>query len=129
MKNTTDRNDDNFLQMRKIRKTFGSLVANDDIDFTVRKGSVHGLVGENGAGKSTLMNVLSGLYKPDSGEILMNGKKMEFRDTLDATTAGIGMVHQEFMLYGKLSVLNNIILGFEYKKGPFIDLKLCRKKV
>lgn len=115
--------------MVNIRKTFGELVANDDINLNVKKGTVHALVGENGAGKSTLMNILSGMYKPDSGEILLNGKRVTFKNSLDATNAGIGMVHQEFMLWNKLTVFENVILGFEKKKGPFIDRKACRRQV
>lgn len=129
MEKNTHGDEEYILRMVGIRKTFGSLVANDDIHLNVKKGTVHALVGENGAGKSTLMNILSGMYKPDSGEIILNGKKMSFKNSLDATKAGIGMVHQEFMLYNKLTVLENIILGFEKMSGPFIDRKACRRQV
>lgn len=118
-----------ILRMVNIRKTFGDLVANDGIHLNVKRGTVHALVGENGAGKSTLMNILSGMLRPDSGEILLDGKRMVFKNSLDATKAGIGMVHQEFMLYSKLTVLENVILGFEKRIGPFIDRKACRKEV
>ena len=118
-----------FLRMEKIRKTFGSLVANDDIDFFVKKGTVHALIGENGAGKSTLMNILTAIHKQDSGSIFLNGEEMTFKSSLDAAMHGIGMVHQEFMLYPELTVYDNIILGFEKKAGIFINRKACRKKI
>lgn len=121
---------DYILQIKNIRKTFGELVANDAIDMDVKKGTVHALIGENGAGKSTLMRILTSIYKPDSGEIYLRGKKANFHTSLDAAKAGIGMVHQEFMLYSKLTVFENIILGFEEKKlGAFIDRKACMAKV
>ena len=129
MQTNKNQNDEYILKMCKIRKTFGELVANDDVDLYVKKGSVHALVGENGAGKSTLMNVLSGMYKQDSGDIILNGQKVTFKNSLDATKAGIGMVHQEFMLYNKLTVFENITLGFEYTTGPFINKKVSREKV
>jgi len=86
------------LEMRGIRKEFPGIVANDDVDLDVRRGEVHALLGENGAGKSTLMNILYGLYRPDAGEILVHGKRMSFSSAKDAIEAGIGMVHQHFML-------------------------------
>ncbi|MCI8474252.1 MAG: ABC transporter ATP-binding protein [Oscillospiraceae bacterium] len=128
MKNQREQ-DAYILRMVDIRKTFGELVANDDVNLNVKKGSVHALVGENGAGKSTLMNILSGMYRPDSGDIILNGKRVTFRNSLEATQAGIGMVHQEFMLYSRLTVFENIILGFEYKTGPLINRQVCRKQV
>ena len=117
------------LELKKIRKTFGELVANDDIDLKVVKGSVHALVGENGAGKSTVMNIVTAIHSPDSGEIILNGEKVVFNNTLDAFKHGIGMVHQEFMLFSDLTVLENVIMGFEQKNGPFIDKKKSREKV
>ena len=123
-------NTDYVLQVRNIRKTFGTLVANDDINLDVRRGSVHAIIGENGAGKSTLMNILTDIYKADSGDIILNGEKVVFKDSLDAAKKGIGMIYQEFMLYYELSVFDNIILGFEEKKlGVFIDKAACRKKI
>lgn len=109
-----------YLQLKSITKSFGPLVANDSIDLTVRKGEIHAIIGENGAGKSTLMNVLSGIHQPDSGEILINGKKQRFANPTAANRAGIGMVHQEFMLFPELSVLDNIIMGFEQTALPFV---------
>ena len=99
------------LEMRNITKTFPGVVANDDVTFALRKGEVHALLGENGAGKSTLMNVLSGLYSPDSGAILINGKQVVFHSPRDAIVAGVGMVHQHFMLVDSMTVAENIILG------------------
>jgi ABC-type uncharacterized transport system ATPase subunit len=123
--------DNNYiLQMMNIYKTFGDLIANNDINLNVRKGTVHAIVGENGAGKSTLMNILTSYHKMDSGEIFLNGKKVNFRDTLDAARHGIGMVHQEFMLFRGLTVLENIMMGFEQKKaGIFIDKAKTREMV
>src|SRR4051794_10571788 len=90
--------DDLVLEMRGIRKEFPGVVANDDVSFDVRRGEVHALLGENGAGKSTLMNILYGLYRPDGGEIRVNGKVVSFSSAREAIQAGIGMVHQHFML-------------------------------
>src|SRR3954451_16979295 len=88
----------NVLEMRGITKAFPGIVANDHVDFELRKGEVHALLGENGAGKSTLMNILYGLYRPDAGEIRVNGKPVTFSSAKDAIDSGIGMVHQHFML-------------------------------
>ena len=101
------------VEMRNITKTFGTLVADDHIDLTVYKGTIHALVGENGAGKSTLMNMLYGLYVPDSGEILINGRPVVLHGPGDAIKQGIGMVHQHFMLVPPLTVAENIVLGAE----------------
>lgn len=121
---------DYILQMKEIRKTFGPLVANDNVNLNIERGTVHAIVGENGAGKSTLMNILTDIYKADSGDIFLNGKKVVFKNSLDAARHGIGMIYQEFMLYPELSVYDNLILGFEEKKlGVFIDKKACKKKI
>lgn len=109
-----------YLELRGISKYFGSFVANDKIDLSVEKGTIHAIIGENGAGKSTLMNVLSGIYRPDGGEIFINGKAVHFHDPTAASRAGIGMVHQEFMLFPELSVLENIIMGYERTRIPGI---------
>ena len=111
---------DYILDLRNIRKTFGLLVANDNINLKVKKGTIHAIVGENGAGKSTLMSIVTSIHKPDSGEILISGKKVVFKDPMDARAHGIGMVYQEFMLFQNLSVLENIILGSEEKKLNFL---------
>src|SRR5215468_3553896 len=105
------------LELRGITKRFGDLVANDHIDITVEPGEVHALLGENGAGKSTLMNQLYGLLQPDEGEILVNGEAKVFRSPRDAIAAGIGMVHQHFMLVPVFTVAENIALGAEDVRG------------
>ena len=104
----------NALEMRNITKIFPGVLANDAVTFTARKGEVHALLGENGAGKSTLMNILSGLYRPDQGEILINSAPFEFHSPRDAIQAGVGMVHQHFMLVSSQSVAENIILGLRH---------------
>src|SRR5436853_318835 len=116
--------------MRGIRKEFPGVLANDDVDFDVRRGEVHALLGENGAGKSTLMNILYGLYKPDAGEILLNGKRVEFSSAKDAIGSGIGMVHQHFMLIPVMTVAENIVLGAEPTYGAqLLDLAEARRRV
>ena len=101
------------LELRGITKTFGSLVANDSIDLAVADGEILAILGENGAGKSTLMNVVYGLLQPDSGSISVNGKEITSHSPLDALEAGIGMVHQHFMLIPVFTVVENIVLGNE----------------
>lgn len=103
----------NVVEMRNIVKKFGDFTANDGINLTVHKGEIHAILGENGAGKSTLMNQLYGLYKPTSGEIFVNGKRLDMNTPRDAIDAGIGMVHQHFMLVQPFTVTENIILGME----------------
>ena len=117
------------IQMKDIVKKFGDFTANDHINLTVHKGEVHAILGENGAGKSTMMNVLCGLYKPTSGEILINGKEVQFSSPKDAIDIGIGMVHQHFMLIQPFTVADNIILGVEPVKGLVIDHRAAREKV
>ena len=119
-----------YLELRGISKFFGSFVANDKIDLSVEKGTIHAIVGENGAGKSTLMNVLSGIYSPDEGEILIDGQVKHFPSPIAASRAGIGMVYQEFMLFPELSVLDNIIMGYEKTSCPgVIDRKASEAAV
>jgi len=115
------------LQLRGITKRFGSFVANDAVDLDIRPGEIHCLLGENGAGKSTLMNVLYGLYQPDGGEIVIDGTAQHFADPKQAMAAGIGMVHQHFMLVEVFSVAENLILGRE--PGLVVDMKTARKTV
>jgi simple sugar transport system ATP-binding protein len=101
------------LELRAITKRFGSLTANDAVDLVVEPGEIHALLGENGAGKSTLMNVLYGLYQPDEGQILIDDKPVTFAGPGDAMAAGIGMVHQHFMLIPVFTVTENVMLGHE----------------
>ncbi len=117
------------LEMRGIRKEFPGVVANDDVSLDVRRGEVHALLGENGAGKSTLMNILYGLYRPDGGEILMQGKPSTFGSARDAIAAGIGMVHQHFMLIPVMTVAENIVLGIEPRAGVFLDERGAERRV
>ena len=100
-----------ILELKGITKCFGSLVANDHIDFSLEKGTVHAIIGENGAGKSTLMNIISNIYQQDSGEIWLHGERVSFKDPMDACIHGIGMVYQEFMLCNAMTVLENIMLS------------------
>ncbi|WP_295786715.1 ATP-binding cassette domain-containing protein, partial [uncultured Microbacterium sp.] len=118
------------LELRGITKRFGSLVANDHIDLVVQPGEIHALLGENGAGKSTLMNVLYGLYQADEGEILLDDVVQRFRGPGDAMAAGIGMVHQHFMLIPVFTVAENVMLGHENTKAlGALDLNAARKHV
>ncbi len=118
------------LELRGITKRFGPLVANDHIDLVVEPGEIHALLGENGAGKSTLMNVLYGIYDPDEGEILLDGKPVKFATAGDAVAAGIGMVHQHFMLVPVFTVAESVALGYEPTKAAgIIDLKKARELV
>ncbi|MGZ5187722.1 MAG: ABC transporter ATP-binding protein, partial [Caldimonas sp.] len=118
------------LEMRGIRKEFpGGVVANDDVDFDVRKGEVHALLGENGAGKSTLMTILYGLFKYDAGEIRLHGKPVTFGSASDAIQAGIGMVHQHFMLIPVMTVAENIVLGMEPRDKIFLDERGAEARV
>ena len=118
------------LALRGITKRFPGVVANDAIDFDLRRGEVHALLGENGAGKSTLMNVLYGLYRPDEGEIVLNGKPITFHSPGDAIRAGIGMVHQHFMLIPVMTVAENIVLATEPRKaGVFLDYGAAETRV
>jgi len=118
------------LELRGITKRFGSLVANDGISLSVAPGQVHALLGENGAGKSTLMNVLYGLMQPDEGEILIDGKQARFHSPKDAIAAGIGMVHQHFMLVPVFTVAENVTLGIEQAdRVGLLDRRRTRREV
>ena len=118
------------VELRGITKTFGALVANDHIDLKVNDGEIHAILGENGAGKSTLMNILYGLIAPDSGEIYVDGKPVTVHEPSDALNAGIGMVHQHFMLIPVFTVAENIVLGHEKIKGPgTLDLADARRAI
>jgi len=116
------------VELKGITKGFPGVVANNDVDFELKRGEVHALLGENGAGKTTLMNILSGLLRPDEGEIRIFGKPVSFRSPREAISLGIGMVHQQFFLVPSLSVVENIILG--HKEEGFIpDLRNVAKKI
>jgi simple sugar transport system ATP-binding protein len=118
------------LELRGVTKKFGSLIANDSIDLVVESGEIHSLLGENGAGKSTLMNVLYGLYQADAGQILLDDKVIKFSGPGDAMAAGIGMVHQHFMLIPVFTVAENVALGHEPTKGfGTLDLDAARNLV
>jgi simple sugar transport system ATP-binding protein len=117
------------LEMRGIRKEFPGVLANDDVDLDIRAGEVHALLGENGAGKSTLMNILYGLYRHDAGEILLHGKPVSFGSARDAIQAGIGMVHQHFMLIPVMTVAENIVLGMEPRDKIFLDERGAEARV
>ena len=117
------------IEMRNITKVFPGIVANDNITLQLRKGEIHALLGENGAGKSTLMSVLFGLYQPEKGEILKDGKPVKINDPNDANALGIGMVHQHFKLVEVFTVLDNIILGIEPNTMGFLRKKEARKHV
>lgn len=116
------------LEMVGITKQFPGVLANDKVNLEVSEGEILALLGENGAGKSTLMKQLYGLYKPDSGEILINGIAQNFTSPTDAINAGIGMIHQHFMLVSNLTVVENIALGLKSKREPFLDLKTVERK-
>ena len=117
------------VELRHISKRFPGVIANKDVSMSVETGTVHALVGENGAGKSTVMKILYGMQRPDSGEILVNGNAVHFKNPNDAIDASIGMVHQHFMLADNFTVLENVILGSEPKHGIKIDFTAARAKV
>mgnify|MGYP001240086824 CR=1 FL=1 len=119
-----------IIEMRRIVKRFPGVIANSGVDFDLRQGEIHALLGENGAGKTTLMNVLYGLYQPEEGEIRINGRLVEFRSPLDAIASGLGMVHQHFMLVRTFTVAENIILGQTSPREPLLeDLKTVEARL
>jgi simple sugar transport system ATP-binding protein len=117
------------LEARGITKTFPGVVANRDVDFDLREGEVHCLLGENGAGKSTLVNVIFGLYQPDSGELRVRGEPVRFTSSSDAIARGIGMVHQHFQLIPVFTVAENVVLGNELRRGAVLDLDAARRRI
>ena len=126
--------DDYIIEMRNITKCFPGIVANDDVSIAVRKGEIFALLGENGAGKTTLMNILFGLYEPDSGEILVRGKKVHLHSSNEASALNIGMVHQHFKLASNYTIAENIVLGLEPVKRalgifPYVDIKAAGKNI
>jgi simple sugar transport system ATP-binding protein len=119
---------ENVVCMKGINKQFPGVLANDRVDFTLLKGEIHALLGENGAGKSTLMNILAGLYQQDSGTITVHGKQVQFSSPRQAISAGIGMVHQHFMLVPTQSVTENVLLGLD-DPGFFMNLPRYDQKI
>ena len=119
------------LELLGITKRFPGVIANQDVDLVVEPGEIHALLGENGAGKTTLMNVLYGLYRPDEGEIRIDDRPVTFRDPGEAIAAGIGMVHQHFMLVPVFTVTENVMLGVESVRGPFaqLDRPAARRRI
>jgi simple sugar transport system ATP-binding protein len=119
------------LELREISKRFPGVLANDKISISADRGKVLGLLGENGAGKTTLMNILSGLYKPDSGQIFIDGEEKVFGDPAAAIKAGVGMVHQHFMLVPVFDVIEAVALGSETVTGPLgtFDRAAARKRI
>src|SRR5438477_2624360 len=109
------------LQMQKLSKRFGATVALDQVSLSVNSGEILALVGENGAGKSTLMKILSGAYRPDAGEIWLDGARFHPRDPLEGRRAGVSMIYQELSLAKHLSVMENILLGMEPTVGPIVN--------
>ncbi|MFW5976436.1 MAG: ABC transporter ATP-binding protein [Bacillota bacterium] len=119
----------NAIYMKNITKKFGETIANNQIDFEVKEGEIHCLLGENGAGKTTLMKILFGLFEKDEGNIFIRDKEVDINGPREAIDLGIGMIHQHFMLVNRLSVMENIIAGFEPTRNHFIDYKKARKDV
>ena len=117
------------VELRHITKTFPGVIANSDVNLTVRRGTVHAIVGENGAGKSTLMKTLYGMHKPEEGTIVVDGETVVLHSPSDAIAKGIGMVHQHFQLADNFTVLENVVLGDEPTKGGFLDFAAARAKI
>src|SRR5215467_2581373 len=117
------------IELRRLTKQFGSCVANDGINLRVERGSIHGIVGENGAGKSTAMKMVYGVFRPDAGEMLLNGSRCSWSTPADAIAAGIGMVHQHFMLAESHSALDNILLGAEPVRFGIINRAQARQRL
>ncbi|MEP7148787.1 MAG: ABC transporter ATP-binding protein [Acidobacteriota bacterium] len=118
-----------MLELKNITKTFGTVVANNDVSITVHKGTIHAIVGENGAGKSTIMRIAYGFYNADSGEIFVDGQHVQIRNPHDAIALGIGMVHQHFMLVDTMTAAENIILGAETGSAAKLDLDQANKDI
>src|ERR1700687_5942997 len=117
------------VEMRGITKRFPGVLANDNVSFDVNAGEVHSLLGENGARKRPLMRILYALFRPDEGEILIDGTSQIFRSPADAIRAGIGMIHQHFMLVPRLTVAENVALGLKSSREPLLDLKVVSQRL
>jgi simple sugar transport system ATP-binding protein len=117
------------VELNGITKRFPGVVANQDVNLRVMQGEVHAVVGENGAGKSTLMKILYGMLRPDEGAIKVGGTEAHFRSPKDSIAAGIGMVHQHFMLAENLTVLENVVLGAEPSRGPLLDFPRAKQRI
>jgi ABC-type uncharacterized transport system ATPase subunit len=113
------------VEFENVAKRFGPVQANDRVSFKVRSGSIHAIIGENGAGKSTAMKMLYGMYPPDSGQIKIHGEVVNFTNPKQAIAAGVGMVHQHFMLAGPYPVWENIVVG--WKGSPFGDESIKKR--
>jgi ABC-type uncharacterized transport system ATPase subunit len=124
-----EREVDMLLQMSQITKTYGALLANSNVDFSLRQGEIHALVGENGAGKTTLMRILYGMEQPTSGKFHLRGKPVVFTNPIEAIHYGIGMVHQHFMLFSSFTVAENIVIGNEPTSGLMFDRKEASRQV
>lgn len=118
-----------MLELKNITKTFGNVIANKEVSIHVKKGTIHAIVGENGAGKSTVMRIAYGFYKADSGEIIVDGNRVDIRNPHDAIALGIGMVHQHFMLVDTMTVAENIILGAETGTAANLDLEKANQDI
>ena len=118
-----------MLELKNITKTFGNVVANNDVSIKVETGTIHAIVGENGAGKSTIMRIAYGFYNADSGEIFVDGKPANIKTPHDAIALGIGMVHQHFMLVDTMTVAENIILGAETGSATNLDLDEANSQI
>lgn len=116
-----------YIEMKNIRKVFGKVIANENVNLLVNGGEIHALLGENGAGKSTLMNMLSGVYTPDGGSIFIHGKEIRFSSPSDAIKAGVGMIYQHFKLVENMTAEENVMLG--QKQGLFLSKKKVRQKI
>ncbi len=118
-----------MLELKNITKTFGSVIANNDVSIIVHTGTIHAIVGENGAGKSTVMRIAYGFYNADSGQILIDGKPVQIRNPHDAIALGVGMVHQHFMLVDTMTVAENIILGAETGSAASLDIDKANRRI
>lgn len=118
-----------MLELKNVTKTFGNVVANDNVSIKIEKGSIHAIVGENGAGKSTIMRIAYGFYTADSGEIYVDGKQVEIKNPEDAIRLGIGMVHQHFMLVDTMTVAENIVLGAETGGAFNLDIEKANRDI